>query len=467
MWIIILLGVLFIAALILGTGILSRIKGSAEAPQILPVQASPDDNYVVYINWDGFAWYYYELANKEGKSRTPVINSLIKNGVLFSNCYTGIPSITNPMQCAIVSGAWPETTGNCYMYYNKESNKVLQTGRDNKAETIGEAAVRQGLKIASVQQFILQDRGAVEGDEDRPYIQYENADYSKRFDSAIKLIRGEPDGSGNQRVQLKEIPKFIAIYMDDLDGIGHNGGITYGLFPVSTEKDRLNSIVKRLEEMDKKLGEFIDACRERGIYDNMSFVLTSDHGMAPYGQQDKDDNKFGYSSLQDLTDTIKSLGYKVEVLSKGQSPKPDTDIVLVTGGLEVQLSFTHEYSNDDMSNIVAAVRDKEYTGKIMDKEGLKERGAMDGFADLLISSKPPYSFKMERGFSKARGQHDSLDDTAQHIFSIMWGKGIRKGYTYESRMYNIDFARTMTELLGIDGPSDATGRILEDALEIH
>ncbi|HBM80657.1 MAG TPA: hypothetical protein DD426_07460 [Clostridiaceae bacterium] len=420
--------------------------------------------HVVYINWDGFAWYYYELANKNGSLKTHFINELAKSGVLFTNAYTGIPSITNPMQTAIVCGAWPKTTGNCYRYYDRKTNKVIQFGRENKAETIAEAAVRQGINAASVQQFILQDRGTKAGDNKNPYIQYEKADYSLRFDTAIKLIKGEAVGKWGQRIRLRGIPGFLALYMDDLDGIGHNNGTTYGVRQVKTEEDRVNSVLKRLNEMDEKLEEFVQASKDAGIYDDTSFILTSDHGMAPYGQQDLEYDGYGYTKLIDLIKTIESLNYRVDVLDKGQGASHDADIVIVCVGLEAQLTFARDYSDDEIVRIINAVKDKPYTGAIMTRDEMEKRGAMEGFADLLISPKPPYSFQPSRRLFIAGGQHDSLDESAQHIFSMMWGKGIKKGYVYTKKMYNIDFARTMAKLLGIDGPKDATGGILEGAL---
>jgi len=382
---------------------------------------------VVYINWDGFAWYYYELANRNDVSKTPVIDSLIKQGVLFINAYTGIPSITNPMQSAIVSGAWPAATGNCYKYYDKEKKMVIQFRRDNKAENIAEAAVRQGLSIASIHQFILENRGTKAGDPRRPYIQVgSHTDYEARFNAAIKLIKGEPVGRGSCRVKLEKTPGFIAIYMDDLDGIGHNGRLTCRLVSAPTEVKRLKNVVNRLQQMDRKLGEFIQACKDMGIYESMSFILTSDHGMAPFGQQGRRSDDYGISKLPDLVNSIRRLGYNTEVLSGGEKPKKDTRIVIVTAGLEVQLSFTGDYTYKDTENIIDGIKSKAYIGQIMKKDEMTERGAMDGFADLLISPGVPYSFKTESRRYKARGQHDSLDDRAQHIFSIMWGRGINK-----------------------------------------
>lgn len=439
--------------------------GVVTSRSIKIVRVDPNEVYMVYINWDGFAKYYYDLANTGGVDGTPVLNSLVKEGVLFDDAYTGIPSITNPMQASIVSGAWPATTGNCYRYYDKNSNTVIQFAREDNAETISEAANRQGLKTASVNQFALQDRGNVTGNPDKPYIDV-GGDYSMRFDAAIKLVKGETIGEGAGQVQLDEIPRFMALYMDDLDGIGHNEENTYGVPTVSTEAERKASVIARLKLMDAKLGEFIQACKDRGIYDNMAFVLTTDHGMAPFGQQGTEVDDYTYSKLPDLISMLDSLGYKAEVLFAGQQPAVDTDIVIVCVGLQAQLSFTGSYTESDIDKIVAAARQKVYAGEIMNKDDMAQRGVMDGFADLLISPKAPYSFKTMT-YDKAyiaRGQHDSLDEQAQHIFALMWGKGIKKGYVYQDKIYNIDFAPTMTALMGIDKPAQSTGKILLGAV---
>lgn len=285
------------------------------------VRVKPSDVYTVYINWDGFAKYYYDLANADGANGTPVLNSLMGNGVMFTNAYTGIPSITNPMQVSMLSGAWPASTGNCNRYYDKATNTVIQFARENKAENIAEAALRQGLKTASVNQFMLQDRATVTGDPNKPYIDAGGA-YDARFDAAIKLIKGDEVGEGAAKVQLDEIPRFIALYMDDLDGIGHNETATYGVPVVSTEAERKAAILERLRLMDAKLGEFIQACKDRGIYKSMAFVLATDHGMAPFGQQVTEVDVYTYSKLPDLISTLDGRATRPKCFTQGSSLLP-------------------------------------------------------------------------------------------------------------------------------------------------
>ena len=47
----------------------------------------------------------------------------------------------------------------------------------------------------------------------------------------------------------------------------------------------------------------------------------------------------------------------------------------------------------------------------------------------------------------------------------MWGRGIKTGFTAQGRVGLEDFAPTMAQLLGINAPLDATGRVLSEALE--
>ena len=67
--------------------------------------------HLLYINLDGFGKYYYDqMADRDALKG---INRLKRMGCFFEQARTGIPSITYPMQSAIVSGCYSEMTGNC------------------------------------------------------------------------------------------------------------------------------------------------------------------------------------------------------------------------------------------------------------------------------------------------------------------------------------------------------------------
>ena len=115
--------------------------------------------YVIYINWDGFAYRYYEWANAPGAPGTPALNYLASRGAVFTNAYNGFPGTTVPMQTSIVTGAWPAVHGNIHVYYDLVENVVKQMIRENLSETIGEVVAERGVSSASVQLFALNGRG--------------------------------------------------------------------------------------------------------------------------------------------------------------------------------------------------------------------------------------------------------------------------------------------------------------------
>lgn len=145
--------------------------------------------YAIYINWDAFRRDYYDWANEPGQPGTPNLNYLMSRGTYFPNAHNGFPSITNPMQTSIVTGAWPATHGNLYKYYDASENIVIASGRHNDAETIAETASACGLTTASVQQFMLQGRGTSEEDPSHLYIQ-PGGRFEARVVEATKILKG-------------------------------------------------------------------------------------------------------------------------------------------------------------------------------------------------------------------------------------------------------------------------------------
>lgn len=73
---------------------------------------------LLYINWDGFSASWYRMAHASPLG-TPNLDNLIAQGTVLLQQRCGIPAITNPMQQALISGAWPEKTGNCYCYFGQ------------------------------------------------------------------------------------------------------------------------------------------------------------------------------------------------------------------------------------------------------------------------------------------------------------------------------------------------------------
>lgn len=401
---------------------------------------------LIYINWDGFGYYYYLAANRKPYRGTPNINYLAKHGVLFTNLYTGIPSITNPMQAAIVTGAYSEVTWNVYKYFDSKSNRVELCKRTNKGLTIGEVLVDNNINFASIQQFALEEKGAERNQPTNLYVQPEG-NYKKRFEEAKRLIR-------EKAIEYRA----LFIYMDDLDSIGHNNLYSRGKIKAFTEKGRMKNVVSHLIDMDRGLGDFIGFLEEENIYANTNILLTTDHGMVSFK---------GKSGINEVIQVLKGLGFAdVVYLDSGESPPREWDVIMVGVEIQLQLYFKEDMGETKLEDIKAELEKIEIVGECMTKQQLQERGTADFFADILISPSPPHHFSGKRDrYYLPRANHDSLDDRAQHIFGLLSGPSFKEGIEHKEKIYNIDFIPTLCYAMGIPIPQDARGKILTDILK--
>ncbi|MGE5552522.1 MAG: alkaline phosphatase family protein [Betaproteobacteria bacterium] len=432
------------------------------------VSGPPAENplYLIYLNWDGFGYDLYERANQPPYPGTPNLNRLLAEGVLFTNASAGVPSLTGPMQTTLLTGAWPAVHRNYYRGYDKEANLLHQTGRENAAETIAEVFARAGLPTASVQQFVLLGRGAWWDNPRHLYLE-PGGGFAERVGRAIDLLRGIPVESESEWVVVPDLPRFLAVYADDLDALGHNERPVYGLPPAPDEAGRLDRVVRYLTGedpaayggggMDEQLGRLLQTLRELGIYDRTIIALASDHGMTGFS---------GPSSLPDLLTTVARLGYRAQFLRPGESAFPDTQVVVWTAGLQAHLTFRTELLPGEEARIIAALAAEEYYGGHLDRVELARRGAHPLSGDLVVWPKPPHHFKADvfRSYP-ARGQHDTQDSSSSHIFLALAGPGVKKGVRIETPVSAVDLAPTLAHLMNLPAPAGAQGRVLVEAME--
>jgi arylsulfatase A-like enzyme len=405
------------------------------------------EEYFIYINLDGFGKYYFDLLYDPFQS-LPYISYLIKEGIYFENAYTGVPSITFPMQCAILSGTYSVGTHNCYLYWDGKLNQIVYQGRQNDAETLGEVLRKQEIGFISIQQFALEDRGAEKGNKKYLYIQ-PSGDYETRFDLLIQLIQDHRLAIGGESYSYLELPHIMCLYIDDLDAIGHNKE------RYKTENKRIEAVQRRLIQIDEKLGEVIEALKEKGIYDKTYILLTTDHGMVSFK---------GMSYVGRLIKAIKRLGFNKVIACNTLKEDENFDVLITSTGIECQIYFKELPS--DLETIRQRLKQETYIEQILIKDEFKINGITEQMGDMIISPKEGKHFNVEyRYIPILMASHDSLNEKAQHIFSVLKGPNLKKGYTYEKRVKNIDFIPTIAYLLGLPSLKNATGTLLLDLLE--
>lgn len=249
-----------VAAALLVAGGLAATVPAVAAPGA-PAGAGPGAK-VVFFAVDGFDADYLD-----GRAPLPNIEELARRGVLSTS--TGVmSSMTNQSWASVVSGAYPERTLNG-SYYLDAAGVVRGQSRANAAETIGEALARSGATMASVQFFMLQDRGVVYGDPAALYTQ-PGGDCDARADDAVAILEGKSVDSGGTPVTVPEVPDFLAVYCSDIDSAGHGTG--------EYSQETLDALV----HVDEQIGRVVEATKRAGTYGQTTFILTGDHGITTY-----------------------------------------------------------------------------------------------------------------------------------------------------------------------------------------
>ncbi len=435
-----------------------------------------DDAHVIYINLDGFGKYYYDAMIDELGDNS-VLKQLMTEGTFFSDLRTTYPSITNPCQNMILTGATSKYTGNVYRYYDKAVNTVISQGRESFAPRLTKLTKDAGIPSASIAQYLAGEDLYLssESSKDSLYINVDNTnpkvvergsarygDYFARFEQLIKLVKGEPIkvASGGTTVTLTELPKFTLLYCDDLDALGHNEvESNYGVARATSEEQRLANCVNQLKGIDAKLGELISVCKVEGIYDRITFFLTSDHGMQGFGRTSNTDVSSGYgmSKLTSLKNALASVDptYNLELVAPGNNPSSQTTVVGVGANLNLALSFKNGVTDEKLEEIKTHLEQQNYVYRAFTRKELEKMGVWGGAnIDLLVTPSGRHCFSNSPlSIYTVRGQHDSFQDDANNVYGLIWGKGIKKGLVYDGEAYNYDFGVLMAASLGVIIPN--------------
>ncbi|NMA05090.1 MAG: hypothetical protein GX931_01820 [Acholeplasmataceae bacterium] len=434
-----------------------------------------EDAHVIYINWDGFAKYYLDefFATEEGKNST--LYKLKSEGVYFENLRNTFPSITNPCQNQLLSGGTSLITGNIYRYYDKKTDSVIQQQRENKAKILPQVTVEEGLSTASVRMYLAEPY-LTSTDKNKLYITEDatnpkviargkSGDHFDRMEQAIKMIKGEPILVGGQTFVFDEMPRLTIIYCDDMDAVGHNENSHYGYPVAKTEEGRRANIQTLLKEMDEKLGELIKAAKDRGIYETLTFFLTTDHGMSPYGSRGVSDTKdYGKTKLYELINDISTYNknYVLERVQPGYKPQKRTNIVGVCANLNMYMTFKNGVTDDELENFKAYLETLPYVYEVYTRNDLINEYMDIKDVDILVVPELHYSFSATSPILtiSVRAQHDTTLPEANCVPGFIWGKGIKVNYQYTEIAYNYDFGITMAAALGVDLP-EANGLVLD------
>jgi len=385
------------------------------------------DNKLLYINIDGFSYSYLEQLQCQFPDGP--FSKLIRKGKIFTNLHSGIVSITNPMQSAILCGAWSNQTHNFYQHYDWEKACVVKHRRTCDAENIAQLFLRKGKTVASIHQYMLENNPCIEGDKERAYIKcpQEKSNAFHRLAVLKDMIQGKPVESGNQTFIYEQFPDFVAVYIDDIDSLGHNND--YEMYPKRSKfSQRQQDILERLNLIAYELLDVLRCCKDAGLHEKLTILITTDHGMTPF---------FGKSCLPDI---IKRLNQAGIATSLSEERREYTRVVALSCTIELSLYCAPDITAAEKEIIEKVCREAPYIERYFKKAEMQQEYGFDSRGpEFLLSPKYGMHFYhrdiTEDAFAAG---HDSFDETSHRIFGLILGGDVPQNVVCERETAVID-----------------------------
>ncbi|MFI3332386.1 MAG: ectonucleotide pyrophosphatase/phosphodiesterase [Rikenellaceae bacterium] len=226
--------------------------------------AELEGRHVVILSMDGFRWDYTLDAH------TPTLDSLRRVGS-YSQMMPIFPSNTFPSHYAMATGLYPNHHGvTNNSFYDAEADRIRSVfdAEDCNSEgfwggePIWNTVELQGgiahIHMWPGSEYVIGGRQATQ------WQKYDhNMDYFQRADNVVASMSLPED----------QVPNLVMWYMPDPDEVGHHTG------PNSAE------CIARVEYIDSVLSYFFAKMRETPYFEDVDFIVTSDHGMAELSEE--------------------------------------------------------------------------------------------------------------------------------------------------------------------------------------
>lgn len=231
------------------------------------------------------------------KAKTPNIDFLAAEGIMFSNAYCQVP-LTLPSHCSLLTGTYP-------LYHQVHNNGFYYL--DPSHTTIAEVLRKEGFKTgAFVSSFTVDSRFGL----DQGFDFYDDTFAEKEM---LKSFRSE-----------KRAEKVFASFSQWLDeNFDQNffcwihffdPHVPYDPPPPFKEDFPESPYDGEISYMDHYIGQILDELREKDIFDKTIIILAGDHGEA-FGEKDEIDH--GYF-IYDVTLRVPLIFYSPKYLPQGK-----------------------------------------------------------------------------------------------------------------------------------------------------
>lgn len=397
----------------------------------------------------------------------PFLGPIIQKGAKVLTSETVYPSLTYTAHASMISGTYPDRHG---VVNNEIFNPCVKLGdwyetRESiKAAILPEECEKHGYKVAinswptmvgADVTYNLQRAGIHQVKDDKKKSMIENStpglmeemwevcheawQMDKYYDS------DKFSGLASKHLIEKYNPDVIFMHMTLIDHYRH----VYGVY-----SEKIKDAIKYIDEM---FGYVVEALKAKGIYDETTFVICSDHGQVNIQKSINVNKAFiekGWITLNEEGNVVDWTVFCHSAAASGQIYVKDHNAALL----------------EEVKAYLEANKERFGIEQLFTTEEVKESYHLDGDFDFVIEAKEGSSFnyRLDDAFEKAFnnedyrtsvGTHGHIPTKGSQPALVISGPGIPEGKELAYGR-NIDIAPTCARLLGFEMP-DADGQVLE------
>ncbi len=216
---------------------------------------------LLLISIDGFRYDYFDLAD------TPALDRLVEGGLKADSLQHVFPTKTFPTHYSLVTGCHPGRHG-------VVANNMWDPDREAVFSLSDRDAVSDGYWYDGCEPIWVtaEDQGLIAGTYFWPG--------TEARINGIRPTHWKPYAGNTPHIDRVETllawldlpaderPDLLTLYFSLVDSVGHRYG------------PRSDEVREAVIDVDRHLGILLDGLEQRGLFDQMHIVLTSDHGMS-------------------------------------------------------------------------------------------------------------------------------------------------------------------------------------------
>ena len=367
-----------------------------------------DENIVIVISLDGLRFDYLE------RTETEAFSYITKEGARASSLVPVYQSSTFPTHVTMATGVTPDLHGILHnSFYDKERGSFSYSPDASwiQSEPVWSIVENQDIKTATY--FWV----GSETDWRETSISYSKAPFNGRISEKEKL---------DQILEWLDMdidlrPRLIMSWWHGTDSVAHQKGATHP------------DVFKQLNKQDKILFQLIEEITRRNIWDKVTLLVVSDHGMSDV------------SNFINLKEILK-LNY--------------IDARISTGPAVAHIFLDKK---EELKRAISSLQENQHLS-VWSKEDLPKEFNMFNetrTGDVIVTTSIPNMLVTRNNSNPPIGMHGYNPKDNKHMHGIFLAYGIKVANKRLQKVHQLDITPTILDLLNLDVPEYMQGKIIE------